>query len=354
MSSVQLIDPIKDPRWDRFVMDHPFGWICHLSGWKQVLENSFNHMKGYYFALVDEKDDIKAGLPVFEVKSWLTGKRLVNIPFASLCDPLVSNSADMKELVKASLKLKNELKSSFIEIRTFQSGSMLNGDRLSQLNHYKNHYLLLQNDIEQIKKGFDRKTVRQSVNRAMKSNMKLIVADKESDLVTFYKLYTCTRKNIGLPPQPYKFFKMLWDTFLADDRIALLLAEKDKQIIAGVIIFKFKNRVSAEYAAWNRQYKKICPNHFLYWTAIKIAHQEGYDIFDLGRTSSSNENLMKFKDRWGTSIAELPYFFYPEVNSNQMSQREITISYKIMKKIFTNLPQASLPAIGKICYRHLG
>ena len=28
------IDPLKDPRWDTFVENHPFGWIVHLSGWK--------------------------------------------------------------------------------------------------------------------------------------------------------------------------------------------------------------------------------------------------------------------------------------------------------------------------------
>ena len=354
MSRVILIDPVEDPRWDRFVMDHPFGWICHLSGWKQVLEKSFKHMKGYYLALVDENDHIKAGLPIFEVKSWLTGKRLVNIPFATLCDPLISSSSDMKELLEFSLKLQNKLKSSFIEIRTSQSAPMLHDDRLEQHKHYKSHYLSLNCEIEQIKKRFDRKTVRPSVNRAMKSNLKLIVADEETDLVSFYKLYISTRKNIGLPPQPYIFFKMLWDTFLPDDRLALLLAEKDKKIVAGVIIFKFKNRISAEYSAWNRQYSKICPNHFLYWNAIKMAQREGYEMFDLGRTSPSNVNLMKFKGRWGTSIVELPYFYYPEAAVSNMSQHEMSIYYRIMKRIFSSVPQASLPAIGKMCYRHLG
>ena len=86
----------------------------------------------------------------------------------------------------------------------------------------------------------------------MKSNLRLKVADDESDLIAFYRLYIRTRKQIGLPPQPYIFFKMLWNTSFQSGRIALLLAEKDKEIIAGVIIFKFRKRVSAEYAAWNR------------------------------------------------------------------------------------------------------
>jgi len=74
MSTIKLIDPITDPRWDKFVESHPFGWVCHLSGWKQVLEKSFKHIQGYCFVLVDENDNIKAGLPVYELKSCLAGK----------------------------------------------------------------------------------------------------------------------------------------------------------------------------------------------------------------------------------------------------------------------------------------
>ena len=67
-----IIDPVKDPRWDKFVEGHPFGLICHLSGWKQVLEESFPHMKGYYLALLNhDNESIRAALPIFEVKSVL-------------------------------------------------------------------------------------------------------------------------------------------------------------------------------------------------------------------------------------------------------------------------------------------
>jgi hypothetical protein len=54
MNQIALIDPVQNKRWYEFVENHPFGWICHLSGWKQVLGNSCKHMKGYYFALMDE------------------------------------------------------------------------------------------------------------------------------------------------------------------------------------------------------------------------------------------------------------------------------------------------------------
>lgn len=39
-----------------------------------MLEKSFKHIQGYCFVLVDENDNIKAGLPVYELKSCLAGK----------------------------------------------------------------------------------------------------------------------------------------------------------------------------------------------------------------------------------------------------------------------------------------
>lgn len=355
MSTIKIIDPITDPRWDTFVESHPFGWICHLSGWKQVLEKSFKHMKGYYIAKLENgTENIQSALPFFQVKSWLTGKRLVSIPFATLCDPLISTNDEMKDLIEFTLELNRNFGNSFIEIRSFQCAHLIQDDRFSKIEQYKNHYLPLQCEIEEIKKSFHRKTVRQSVKRAMKSSLKLKVGDNESDLIEFYKLYIKTRKTIGLPPQPYIFFKMLWNTFFQSGRIALLLAEKDKEIIAGVIIFKFKKRVSAEYAAWDRRYSKLCPNHFLYWNAIKMAHYEKFELFDLGRTSILNKELMKFKKHWGTDIADLPQFYYPESAGNRLRENEKSMSYRFLNTICRNVPDSSLKTIGKLCYRHLG
>ncbi|MCP3930149.1 MAG: hypothetical protein GY705_13740 [Bacteroidetes bacterium] len=62
--NISTIDPVKDQRWDKFVKNHPFGRICHLSGWKKVLEASFKHMKGHFFGRLDESgQNIQAALP---------------------------------------------------------------------------------------------------------------------------------------------------------------------------------------------------------------------------------------------------------------------------------------------------
>ena len=321
MGHIILIDPAEDSRWDTFVEHHPFGWICHLSGWKQVLENTFKHIKGYYLTLLDDTNNtIQAALPIFEVKSWLTGNRLVSIPFATLCDPLISSNEEMGSLLEAAVDLSKKLGTAHIEIRTLGSSSFIQDDRLGSSCFYKHHYLLLDTKPEQLQKNFHRKCVRQRIKRAIKSGLTLKVADHESDLRKFYQLHLMNRKQLGLPLQPYTFFKLLWETFFPSDRVALFLAEQQGKAIGGILLFKFKDRVSAEFVASDVTLRNVSPNHFLFWEAIKFAYHEGYKIFDFGRTSPYNVGLMDFKRRWGTKIVDLPQFYYPEQASKNTAE----------------------------------
>lgn len=353
MSEVAIIDPVKDKRWDKFVENHPFGWICHLSDWNQVLEKSFKHMKGHYLALLDN-NEIQSALPFYEVRSWLTGNRLVSIPFATLSDPLISKPDDMKKLFEAALSLSRELKIPRLEIRTLDSHELIQDARLDRHSYYKHHFMHLDAAPEKLKRSFDRTCVRQRISRSMQSNLNLKVADNESDVKSFYRLYLMTRKRLSLPLQPYFFIKMLWETFSPLKRMEILLAKQRDRAIAGVILFKFKDRVSIEFSAHDESYRNVSAIHFLFWEAIKSAYNKGYKILDFGRTSPKNKGLMDFKKRWGTKVVDIPHFYYPKEASQRNGNRESSMSYKAVKKMCNKAPDFVLPYIGSFCYRHLG
>lgn len=355
MEKIELMDPLEDSRWDRFVESHPLGWVCHLSGWKRVLEDSFKHMKGYYFAVVEDAGkNIQAALPVFHLKSWLTGNRLVSAPFATLFDPLVSSREEMKLLLDEVQRLADELKCSFLEIRTFKADSLVKDDNLGESRYFKHHYLLLDPPLDKLRSGFHRTCVRQRISRAEKSNIRLKVGEDESDLLDFYKLQLLTRKRIGLPSQPYQFFRALWDVFLPAKQMHLLLAQKDGESIASLLLFQFKDRLSAEFAASDETFKDFSPNHFLFWEAIKMAYGMGCKVFDFGRTSPDNTSLMDFKGRWGAEVIDLPAFYYPASVAEEMGCKEESWKYKVASKVCKGAPDGLQKAVGGFFYRHLG
>lgn len=352
---ITTIDPIKDKRWDKFVEDHPFGWLYHLSGWKQIIEKSFSHIIGHYLVLIDKNNDfIKAGLPIYEVKSWITGNRLVSIPFATFCDPLISNRDEMRNIFEAVLNLSKEIGASHIEINTHESSPLIKDGRLDMMSYHQQHYLLLNAEPEQLKKSFHRSCVRQRIDRALKSNIVLKIGDSESDLQDFYRLYVITRKRFGLPPQPFIFIKNVWEIFSPSKAITLLLAKHNNKAIAGQILFKFKDRVSVEFSVSDESFREMSPSHFLFWEAIKLSYDEGYKIIDFGRTSPNNTGLMDFKRRWGTVMIDMPKFYYPKETRKEDVKKEDSMKYKIMQKICNKAPEFILPTIGRFCYRHMG
>ena len=355
MSNITIVDPIKDSRWDQFVENHPFGWIVHLSGWKTVLENSFPHIKGHYLALLDHtNNEIRAALPIFEVNSWLLGKRMVSIPFATVCDPLVGEKEDWELLLEHAIMLSHSLAASFIEIRTLHSHPLVQNGRLTESRLFKHHYINLDKSLEEIKKTFHRKSIRQEIRRAEKSMLNLRFADTELDVGVFYHLYAKTRKRLGLPALPYRFFKSLWAVFHATNNVRLLLAENNERVIAGLIIFVYKDRCSAESLGSDIAYRDASPDHFLFWQAIQMAHNEGLKIFDFGRTAAANESLMVFKNRWGTVTSDMPHFYYPPTAVEKISETEVSFGYRFLRKVCHHSPEFLFPYVGNFCYRHLG
>ena len=349
-----LIDPVEDQRWDKFVEGHPFGLICHLSGWKEVLEESFPHMKGYYLALLGQDNcSIRAALPIYEVKSILTGKRLVSIPFATNCDPLISSDEEMGELLEAAINLSKMLGCSKIEIRTLGSWPLIKDSRIGRVVHNKSHQLSLETAPEELIKTFSRKT-RWTIKKSMKSGLDLQLCGSESDLLEFYNLYVKTRKRLGLPPQPYLFFYLLWEKFSHSNHISILFVRYKGQLVAGLIMFKFKGRCSWEYLATDKSFNNLYTNYFGVWEAIKLANAEGFKIFDFGRTGMHNQGLMSFKGHWGTRAVDLPQFYYPKKLCASLNYPEASMTYKTIREINKNLPDTMFQRMANFLYKHLG
>ena len=355
MEEIKIINPHQDKRWDDFVATHPCGWIVHTSGWKKVIEQTFPHIKGHHPALIDtETNEIKAGLPIYEIRSWLTGNRLVSIPFATLSDPLVSTRQQSDALLQSAIELQEHLGFSYIEIRTLGLNQLIDSSFRSNKD-YKNHYLELAVGPEEIWKHIRYKSIRYLINKANKNKLALKVASGEGDFQSFYQLYAATRMRLGLPAQPYLFFKAIYDIFTPSGNVVILLALSGEKIIAGHLLFKFNGRVSVEAVGEDAGSRHLYANHFLYWEGIKSACAEGHKIFDFGRTSVYNTTLIDFKKHWGTKEAYIYTLFYDKGRKVMgANTRETSLPYSIMRFMCQKTPGALQPILSRFCYRHLG
>jgi len=351
--SVHLIDPCSEPGWDDFVLHHPFGWITHLSGWKKVLEDCFPHMRARYLAVLGRDGEISAALPLFEVKSRITGHRLVGLPFATLCDPLVSRTEEIDDLLDSAGLLLDETGASYIQLRTHLSSAVIPGGRLLGTNTYGNHYLNLSGSLSELERHFHRTCVRQRISRAIKSGLRIRIGEGERDLKLFYSLHSDMRKRLGLPAPPYRMLEALWNSFHPAGQLSLLLSEFDGKTVGGIVVFKYRDRMSAEFLGWDANFREVSPTHHLFWEAIKMADREGRKTFDFGRSTSLETSLTRFKERWGTSFSDLSYYYYPPRFAVKGEDQSGSFTHRVVKEVCKALPEPAFRMIGSFCYRHM-
>ena len=357
MSSIVFIDPERDNQWDEFVESHPDGLICQLSGWKQVLERSFSHIKGYFPVLLDDATGaIRAGLPLYLVRSPFMGNRLVSIPFATLCAPLATSSEEMWELLSVSIRLSERCSAHRLEVRTIASTNLVEDPRYERVDFFKHHSLSLDEPAERLFRRFHRTCVRRVLRRCEENGLELYTGCNHEDLQCFFNSYIGARKRLGLPPQPFRLFENLWRVFSPSGQFRLFQALYHGKVIASLVVFQFKERASAEYIAVDQEFAHLHPTHFLYWQAIKHACERGCKIFDFGRTSPNNEGLMTFKQRWGTQVHELPQFWYPSTGNGRdfFADAEQSLQRRLIRYLSRKSPKSLLPYLGELCYRHMG
>lgn len=325
--------------WESYVTKHPSGTIYHLPQWKTVLEASFHYKPLYLFA--KREDGALCGvLPLFQIKSWLTGNRLVSLPFSYICGPIVDSEQALIALINEAKNLCRALRCSYVEIRMIANGEYpVISNPWSELGfeiseHFSTHVLdLAQPDI--VWKKFDPKSVRWAIRKAKKDGVIIREGNRVSDLLTFYELNLKTKKRLGVPGHPFDFLHNVYDHM--GNLTKLYLAEYQGNVIAGIMNLEFKDTILYGYAASDRKYLIHRPNDLLLWAAIEEGCHHGYKRFDFGKTSEDEEGLFRFKKHWGGEEIKLWYYYYPRI-PNSMALSNAGLKYKLATGLWQKLP----------------
>lgn len=353
-SRVQIIDPAKDERWDEFVSNQKYSTVYHHSIWKELLQRTFRHMKSAYFVLEDAQKNIVGGIPLFLVKSWLTGNRLVSVPFASVCKPLVLEAEDFETLSKAMIEKLSDYNCSYLELRTRDDHPFLAVNNLKAVSNAKGHVLSLDKDLDTLLKSFHKTSIQQRIKRAAREGLEARLAASENDLRIFYRLLMILRlKKMGLPPPPYELFRNMWELLKPKDMLALHLIEYEGKVIAGMLVLKFNQIAISEHSASDDRFVKKCTDQLLWWKAIELAQKEGYEFFDLGKVSLDNKGLLEFKRRWQPREYNLINLYFPEAKG-VYSAKKAGLKYALMNKAWRYMPVPVARIGGRFLYKHLG
>ena len=247
MRGIHWLSPDDEGEWDAFVNRHPLGLVYHLSSWQRVLESAFGHIRGQFLVLRDGDGQIQAGLPVYTVRSWFLGNRIVSVPFATMCDPLVSTKEEFNMLWAEVENESKKHQTRRIEIRTRHINTYCMPTLLTPNERYKHHYLLLDKPEDELFRSFHKSTIRQRVNKARREGVIVEERNDEKSLRELHKILVVTRRRRSLPPIPFAFFQAML-RLLPSKHIALYLALHAEKTVGGHLVLKFKDMWSSEYA----------------------------------------------------------------------------------------------------------
>ncbi len=340
------IDPLTDSRWPEFVRNHPCASAFHTRGWLEALRTTYGYRPAA-MAACGPTGELLAALPFCCVESWLTGRRIISLPFSDHCQPLVSSREESEELAGSLIEAVAVRSYKYIELRPqYVSASM---PHFGNLCHFYLHQLDLRPGATEVFKRFHRDSIQRRIRRAEREKLR-VEAGRSSQLINaFYGLMLRTRRRHGLPPQPPAWFENLSSAL--GDALLIRVVYKDNQAIAGIVTLTHRKTVVYKYGASDERFHNLGGMPFVFWHAIQDAISAGYEEMDMGRTDIDNPGLITFKEHWGATQTELRYWAYPPPKMSRSG--EPSWSMRIMHRACSLAPDSLLGAAGSLLYRHV-
>src|SRR5271157_3757486 len=113
------IQPLQDPRWAEFVDRHPCSSVFHTVAWLEALRRTYGYQPIAY-TTSPPGSVLEDGLVFCRVQSWITGRRLISLPFSDHCEPLVIGSSDVDAFLSMLEEVLHREKLRYVEIRPVQ------------------------------------------------------------------------------------------------------------------------------------------------------------------------------------------------------------------------------------------
>jgi serine/alanine adding enzyme len=367
--------------WDSYVKNHPDGTLYHMSGWKNVIERSYRHKTYYLIAVkpegsinpinpINSINSIVGILPLVHIKHVLFGNSLISIPYFDLGGILADDGKTEKDLLTEAIKLGRGLGADTIELRNtrpfkltdqdhpFALDSILKGhakrapgqpDKEYEKYPCKVRMLLeLPESAEVLLNSFKSK-LRSQIRKPIKEGLTAKIGGIEL-LDDFYSIFAENMRDLGSPVHSITIIRSVLEFFSEQARIFIVY--KGSQPLGCSVVVGFNKILENPWASSLRKYSRLAPNMLLYWKMIEYACENGFDVFDFGR-STPDEGTYKFKRQWGAQPVSLHWCHIPVQQDLQPAVVENRI-YHFAVETWKRLPVFVTKIIGPGIRKYIG
>lgn len=331
---------------------HPRASVFHSTPWLQALARTYG-FEPVAYTTTPPGEDLENAMVFCRVESWVTGRRLVSLPFSDHCQPLVDTREDQDVLTAALEQEVRREDYGYLEVRPLEAFEVATPLRHTTVT-YAFHLLDLRSNLDTIFNNFHKSSTQRKVRRAEREGLTYREGSTPELLDVFYRLFTLTRKRQGLAPQSRKWFANLMDCF--GGALKVRVALKGEQPIAAIVTLRHKDTLTYKYGCCDPRFNNLGCMHLLFWNAIQEAKASGLRFLDFGRSDADQQGLITFKSRWGATRSVLTYSRYGSAEKSTHIFDLYSSKWKSRAAKYTlkRIPPALLPMIGGIMYKHIG
>jgi CelD/BcsL family acetyltransferase involved in cellulose biosynthesis len=338
-----VVDPVGDPRWSVLVERLPDAGIFHHPLWLALLRDCYRYPMTAVCVTGDD-GELLAGLPIATVASRLTGTRLVSVPFSDVCGPIVGTREHEQELLAAVDRERRRLGLA-LEIHA-EVASLPGGGPSDRFYH---HVVPLDGGPDLVLGKHVKQARRRGASLARELGVTVSQRVDEAALDAFFRLHVLTRRRLGVPTQPRRFFRSLAALFETGLGF-VLLAEWEDRPIAAAVYLHHRSTLTCKYGASDPAHLDKRPNDLLQLEALRIGCDAGCSVLDLGRTELYNDGLQRFKRYLGAEERELTYTMSPPPGDRK-SVRSVS---SLQGTLIRHAPPGFGRLVGAAVYRHFG
>jgi CelD/BcsL family acetyltransferase involved in cellulose biosynthesis len=340
-------DPSHDNRWDDFAGSHPRASIFQQSAWLRALVLTYG-FRPLIVTSTRPGQPLTDGIAFCEVRSWITGRRLVSLPFADHAEPLLDsawNAMDLNNWMRAERSAHHW---KYVEIRPVSSER----DSVSLLapnRYFWLHSLDLSSSPQLLFSRLHKSCFQRRIVHAERQQLSYERGVSPQLISEFYRLLMVTRRRHRALPQPRSWFRNLAKCL--GEKMQIRLVRRAGTPIAAILTLRHGRTVTYKYGCSDEKAHHVGGMPFLFWRVIEESKSEGAEQIDLGRTDTDNPGLIEFKDRLGAARRKLVYLRYP---ADCAQPGTVASRASASRVLFSALPCALSSAMGRIVYRHIG
>lgn len=340
------LDPLLDRRWDDLVASHPRASVFHTTGWLRALAYTFDY-RPIVLTSTPPHRPLSGGVVFCEVRSWISGSRLISLPFSDHAEPLLSESGgecDLEQWVQAACSLHGW---KYVELRPVSQESETSSPlKVSQSFWF--HSLNLSPSAEQLFSRLHKNCIQRRIRHAEHEHLAYERGASDELIRAFYKLLIITRRRFGLLPQPKTWFRNVIAGMSPNAEIRLV--RKSDVPIAAIFTLRHRDTVVYKYGCSDHRFHHLGGMPLLFWKLIEESKSEGAAQVDFGRTDTDNGGLTEFKDRLGTTRTRISYLRYPPIERAALAS---IVRTSAARDLCSQLPAPLSSALGRLVYRHM-